>query len=138
MPNILTITVGLPRSGKTTWARSQSFPIVNPDALRLALHGQPFIPEAEPLIWAMAKIMVRSLFLAGHTHVILDATSTTRAARAHWKDPLWVRVYQTFDECKETCIRRARESGKGYLVPVIERMASTQEGVEANEKDCPC
>src|SRR5690554_6874569 len=33
--HILICTVGLPRSGKTTWARKQSYPIVNPDSIRL-------------------------------------------------------------------------------------------------------
>ncbi len=135
MFNILTLTVGLPRSGKTTWSQSQNVPIVNPDALRLALHGQPFVPEAEPLVWAMTKIMVRALFLAGHARVILDATSVTKATRAHWKDPLWHRTYQLFPESEETCIERARESGKGYLIPVIQRMARNQEAVEAEEID---
>ena len=36
------VTVGLPRSGKTTWAREQGYPIVNPDSIRLSLHGKRF------------------------------------------------------------------------------------------------
>src|SRR5882672_916000 len=59
---LLICTVGLPRSGKSTWARSQSFPIVCPDAIRIAIHGQRFISEAEPFVWATAKAMVRALF----------------------------------------------------------------------------
>ncbi|KKK82651.1 hypothetical protein LCGC14_2801230, partial [marine sediment metagenome] len=46
----LILTVGLPRSGKSTWARKQGHPIVNPDSIRLALYGEPFIEEAEPMI----------------------------------------------------------------------------------------
>jgi predicted kinase len=33
----LILTVGLPRSGKTTWAKQQGVPMVNRDAIRLAL-----------------------------------------------------------------------------------------------------
>ena len=40
------------RSGKTTWARQQGVPIVNRDAIRLALHGQRFEPRAESVVWA--------------------------------------------------------------------------------------
>ena len=40
------------RSGKTTWARQQGVPIVNPDAIRPALHGQRFEPRAESVVWA--------------------------------------------------------------------------------------
>jgi len=36
---ILILTVGLPRSGKSTWAAKKGFPIVSPDAIRLAMHG---------------------------------------------------------------------------------------------------
>lgn len=67
----LLVTVGLPRSGKSTWAKQQGAPVVNPDAIRLALHGQAFLQEAEPLVWVMAKYMVEALFLAGHSTVIL-------------------------------------------------------------------
>lgn len=48
-PKTVILTSGLPRSGKTTWALKQSLSIVNRDAIRLALHGQPFIPEAEDI-----------------------------------------------------------------------------------------
>ena len=77
--------VGLPRSGKSTWAKKAGHPIVSPDAIRLALHGQRFISEAEPFVWAIAKAMVRALFLAGHSAVILDATNNTRKRRDEWK-----------------------------------------------------
>ncbi len=39
--------VGLPYSGKSTAARELGFPIVCPDAIRLALHGQRFILRDE-------------------------------------------------------------------------------------------
>jgi predicted kinase len=76
MTKTLIMTVGLPRSGKSTWAIAQGHPVVCPDAIRLALHGQPFIATAEPVVWATAKLMVASLFEAGHGVVILDATNS--------------------------------------------------------------
>lgn len=80
--NTLLMTVGLPRSGKSTWARKQfGVPIVNPDSIRLAMHGHQFIKSAEPFVWATASTMVEALFLAGHPTVILDATNVTRATR---------------------------------------------------------
>ena len=77
----LTLTVGLPQSGKSTWAMQQGVPVVNPDSIRLAIHGQPFIGDAEPFVWATARTMVNAMFIAGHQHVILDATNTTRKRR---------------------------------------------------------
>ena len=77
-------TVGLPRSGKSTWAKQSGLPVVCPDAIRLALHGEAFIDLAEPFVWAIAKTMVRALFEAGHDAVVLDACNATAKRRADW------------------------------------------------------
>lgn len=119
---ILIATVGLPRSGKTTWARNSRWlgPVVNPDSIRLALHGQRFCASAEPFVWAIAKIMVRSLFLAGHSMVILDATNTTRKRRDEWQSDDWITYFKVLPTSKEECLLRA--AGDTKIIPVIERM----------------
>ncbi len=127
MSNRLVLCVGLPRSGKTTWALEQGWPIVNPDSIRLALHGAPFIALAEPFVWAIAKCMVRALFLAGHGVVVLDATNVTKKRRDDWVDysdpPLWHREVKLFRTSEEVCLERAIATGRGDLLPVIARMA---------------
>ena len=124
--NKLYITVGYPRSGKSTWAKTQNCPVVNPDSIRLAIHGQPFIASAEPYVWAVAKTMVKSLFIAGHNKVILDATNITEKARDNWKSNDWQRIFVLFNTNKETCIQRARKTTFGNhqteLVKAIELM----------------
>lgn len=127
MRKLLIGTVGLPRSGKTTWARSRGWPIVNPDSIRLALHGVRFRSEAEPMVWVMAKYMVKSLFLAGHDKVILDATNVTVERRRQWSDPDWDVFWQLVDTHPSVCVERARSQDDDLLVPVIERMASQME-----------
>ena len=129
----LTLTVGLPRSGKTTWAREQGVPMVNPDSIRLALHGQAFRPESEPMVWAIAETMVRALFLAGHAHVILDATNVTRERRARWEKPDWETRFAVFEATVELCKWRARDSQSEHLLPVIDRMAATWEPLTPDE-----
>lgn len=133
--NVLILTVGLPRSGKSTWSREQGVPIVNPDSIRLAIHGQAYRREAEPLVWAVAHTMVESLFIAGHTRVILDATSGQSARRAEWKSSCWTRQYQVFDTSAEECIKRALAGGRNYLVPVIEKMAANWEPIGEDDLD---
>jgi len=120
----LILTVGLPRSGKTTWARQQGHPIVNPDSIRLALHGQRFQLEAEPMVWAIARYMVKALFLAGHHTVILDATNTTEMRRREWNDRDWVTVLHVVPTSRDECVRRALDQDDLYIVPVIDRMAA--------------
>lgn len=123
MTKTLLMTVGLPRSGKSTWARQQGCPIVCPDAIRMALYGQPYIRTAEAIVWANAKLMVASLFEAGHDTVILDATNTMQKYREEWLDNRWNCRYVLFNTPRDLCIRRAERTEQHYLISVIERMA---------------
>ena len=122
-PLELVLTVGLPYSGKSTYARAQGLPIVNPDSIRLALHGQRYAAPAEPFVWAIAQVMVEALFLAGHSRVIVDATHVTAKRREFWLDrypDLRLVVLRT---SPAECIRRAKVASDDEIVPVIERMA---------------
>jgi len=129
----LVLMVGLPRSGKTTWASRLDDPIVNPDSIRLALHGQRFLAPAEPMVWAIAKYMVAALFLAGHDRVIVDATNTTVKRREFWKDTRWVRNFVELHTSKEECLARAALVSDDEIVPVIEKMADQFEPVTRDE-----
>jgi len=128
---LLILTVGLPRSGKSTWCleqmRCHGWPIVSPDSIRLALHGQPFVPQAEPQVWATAMKMVRSLFSAGHQVVILDSTATTKSARRVWRGHEWRVSYKVFETPLDVCLQRAKSSNNPDLPGVIERMALKQQ-----------
>lgn len=138
MTKTLILTVGLPRSGKTTWARQQGIPIVNPDSIRLSLHGRRYEKLAESFVWAIAKIMVRSLFLAGHNKVIVDATHVTRKAREQWyKEGNWLVTYKVFNTSKEECLARARAEGDEEIIPIIERMATQYEPLHPDEEMSP-
>lgn len=130
----LICTVGLPRSGKSTWAKAAGHPIVNPDSIRLALHGQRFISEAEPFVWAIAKAMVRSLFLAGHDAVILDATNNTRKRRDEWKSKDWETIFKVIDTPDYQCVDRAIAEGNETILPVIERMSHEHEPLGDDER----
>lgn len=140
----LILTVGLPRSGKSTWAKSQNVPIVCPDSIRLALHGLPFVSLAEPFVWAIAKVMVRALFISGHHTVILDACNTTQKRRDEWKDGSWVTRYKfvhnlPLEEAKELCQLRCRDTvsdeyhREGVML-AIDRMAEQFEPLTSEEK----
>jgi len=52
----------MPLSGKSTYAKmlqDQGWVRVSLDEIRLALHGEIYKAEAEPLVWESAEIMVR-------------------------------------------------------------------------------
>lgn len=121
--NKLILTVGLPRSGKSTWAKQQDLPIVSRDAIRLALHGQRFLSEAEDMVRVITTYMVKSLFLAGCKTVIVDECHVTKELRNRWISPDWEINYKYFSTPKEECLRRAEVNNDKELIPVIKSMA---------------
>lgn len=130
---VLIATVGLPRSGKSTWARTQAYPIVCPDEIRTALHGRRFIAEAEPFVWAIATVMVRALFAAGHHFVILDACNTTRKRRDPWQSPEWALRFKYFDATEDICLDRAEKNDDHGIGPIIGNMAAHFEPLAEDE-----
>lgn len=136
---MLVVTVGLPRSGKTTWCRwfrdRTGGVILCADAVRLALHGQPFSECAEPHVWAMMKTMAWALFLAGNNPVIIDATNTTRARRKEWETlsaGRWITVYKEVLTPLNVCVERAGDNPG--LVGAIHRMYKHYEALGPNEQ----
>lgn len=117
----LIMTIGLPYSGKSTWAKSTHLPMVNPDSIRLALHGQRFLYEAESMVWSIAEYMVKSLFIAGHHSVILDAMNITRERRKKWRNNNWNIRHVLFLTDYNECIKRAKENNYDNIIPVIEK-----------------
>jgi predicted kinase len=75
-------------------------------------------------VWSIAKIMVDSLFGAGHAVVILDATNLHRKLREEWYGAVDRRVVlRSFvDVSPPDCMHRAILSERGDLVDVIARM----------------
>jgi predicted kinase len=119
------LTVGLPRSGKSSWARQQGLPIVCPDTIRLALHGQRFLAPLEWIVWPFAYIMAKALFLSGADTIIIDATNVSTKRREEWsrKFPEAAIELKIFDTTPDECMKRAVADNMPDLVPVIGRMA---------------
>ncbi len=117
---------GLPRSGKGTFARKLSkelgAPIIDPDCVRLSVHGQPFLPEKEPFVWKIVRHSIEALFLAGHNDVILDCVNHTPRRRKDWVSDKWTTKWYHQNTSLEVCIERAILSNQEYLIPVIQRM----------------
>ena len=139
MKNKLIILTGLPRSGKSTWAcealknSPKQLTRVCVDDIRKTFHGQRFIPEAENMVWSVAKYTVKSLLLSGN-NVMLDATNINEAAVA-WalsyvnspKTPdIEIRVL-VFGTDPDVCIERAVSTDQEDLVPVINTMVLQRE-----------
>lgn len=130
---VLIAMVGLPYSGKTTAAQKLRFPIVSPDAIRIALHGQRFVASAEPHVWAIARTMVGALHCAGHSQVVLDACNITRQRREDlhgWADEI---LFYQLETPASECLQRASEAQDVEILPIIQDMAARQELLYGDE-----
>jgi predicted kinase len=144
----LIITCGLPRSGKTTWSKKMRLPVVNPDAIRMALGCYPFNRGRENEVWETASTIVKHHFHYGHEVVIVDATSLSTQARWNWKNvanSVGARLVAVpFKTDVETCVKRAKlvkDDNTKQLIAVIKSMNETAvwptkgEGLDVVEAD---
>lgn len=135
---LLIAMMGLPRSGKSTitgkLSRVYGAPIVNRDTLRLAIHGQRYAVEAEPIVKATSFYMIKALFLSGHPVVIYDETNYSKAARNALKDPLWDVVFYEIKTSPEVCKERAVLTNQSDLIPVIDGMVARYEPLGCDEE----
>jgi predicted kinase len=108
---ILILTVGLPQSGKSTWAKQTGHPIVNRDAIRKTIGGTIRYFKEENRVTDAEHLMVESLFHAGHETVVIDATHLKKKYRDKWK--VWcanraIKVdYKIFMTPMDICIERS-------------------------------
>jgi hypothetical protein len=145
----LFFTVGLPRSGKSTycdfWVQEtpiyewpdgsrQTFrprAIVSGDDLRKAIHGHAYLPLSEPLVFSHMDVMTRTLLNRGFD-VIIDETCTTEETLLRYlridieASPVFIDVWG------DVCVRRAIATGKSYLVGPIQRMSEQMLTLRAN------
>ena len=159
MDRTLIMTMGLPGAGKTTLClqrleevdddgKAYGYQIVNLDAIRLAIHGQAFVRQAEPMVMAIAHYMVDSMFAYGCKNVILDATNMKKEHRDNWKRGAWnKRILWNFPAsailCKDRYFKKIEQQQDlpkeervrmhATMVNVIERMVRYREEVTPEE-----
>ncbi|MDK2822029.1 MAG: hypothetical protein PWP31_1994 [Clostridia bacterium] len=80
MTKKLTILVGPPGAGKSTWRQKFKGKIISTDDIRREIFGVQFYPKLEPAVWRIAFQRLRNS-LKEDKEVCFDATNTTRARR---------------------------------------------------------
>jgi len=120
---------GLPRSGKSTRIKEllEEHPkaaVVSKDAIRLSIHGQPFIQQTESLVHLFQEHMIRSLLFGGHDVVIIDECNVNvlgiQAVLNRF--PGIECYYEELSTPAYVCIERAKACGQEYLVDIILEM----------------
>lgn len=109
--NTLIIMIGLPQSGKSSESRQMGHPIVNRDAIRKTIGGSIRYYGDEKRVNEIERLMVESLFNAGHTEVTVDACHLKPSYRNAWKKFAEERGYRLYQfhvmTSLETCVMRA-------------------------------
>lgn len=127
----LALTVGIARSGKSTWVKknSKKYVVICPDRIRKVIFGHQFHKNAEDFVWAYAKGMAKLLLEQGKS-VLIDATNINFESRYAWYKialdykakikVIWVKT--SLKECK----KRNTKSPEGERLPekVLDGMAA--------------
>ena len=97
--------------------------VVNGDQIRLTLHGQPFIAQAEPVV-ATIKDFITKLYLDSGYDVLVDGTHTTAKSIRKVLEIDNDADFYLVDTPIEECQSRAILSKQEYLITrgVIEHM----------------
>ena len=131
----LTVIMGIPRSGKSSWIdkNKKNAIIVSPDEIRSEIFGHQFHAPANPFIFALSGSMI-SLLLKQGKDVIVDATHISHQLRNSYYSVkkayncktrlIWVYIDEDYIINIEKCKERNELSLEGKKLPnsAIERM----------------
>ena len=115
----IVLLVGLPGSGKSTWAAHQSTTALSSDAVRLLLADDATDQSIHARVFATVRYLLRQRIAIGRPLTIVDATHLTPAERlpyvqiAQWYHCGIEAVF--FDVPVEVCLERNR--GRNRVVP---------------------
>lgn len=136
----LAIMVGLPLSGKSTYAKKmkeeEGWTILCPDEFRLAIYGQEFFKRGDAFVWATVEAAARALLATDHK-VLIDATNSTVWEREKWRKIAAEYGIDNPTACvmctpvKKSFARAV--VGKPHMTPVIERMWDRFQKVSGSE-----
>jgi predicted kinase len=122
----ITLLIGLPGSGKSTWARGKSG-VLSSDALRELLADDSGNQTIHPRVFRVLRYLLKQRLELQRPATYIDATNLTpRERRPYFKmaaafDAQVEAVF--FDVSAEVCIQRNRERGRVVPDEVILAMA---------------
>ena len=126
--NIVIVLIGLPGAGKSSVAKGWGYPMVNRSAVRANLGAAAI---TEKLADVVELVMVRSLFGAGHSTVVVDDHHLRRYQRRKWLSVDWHTVFVHFDANAEEC--KSHRSRCPDVYPIIDKLQQNRDLVLVDE-----
>ncbi len=127
----LVVLVGLPGSGKSTWAAARGLPVLSSDEMRRFLTGDAANQAVNNLVFRMLRRSLDAMLAAGVERVIVDSTALTRRERRawiRWAELNGCRVEAVFfDTPRELCASRNRARDRVVPPDALERLFSRLE-----------
>jgi len=133
----LLVLVGLPGSGKSTWAARQAFSSLSSDAIRLLIADDPAIQTIHRQVFATLRYLARQRLELRRPVTCIDATSLTR-----WERRPWIRLAQDaccdveavfFDTPLEVCLERNGRRERVVPEDAVREMARRMEPPSVQE-----
>lgn len=78
------VLIGVPGSGKSTWAASQKATVLSSDQMRLTLSGDETDQTIHGKVFAAMRYLLRQRLVIGEQDTIIDATNIRRKDRKAW------------------------------------------------------
>jgi predicted kinase len=134
------VLVGVPGSGKSTWADGQSAPVLSSDEMRRILTGDATNQQVNRLIFRMMRRCLEAMQHANVERVVVDSTALTKRERRTWVR--WAELHGCpieavyFDTPAEVCqarnVKRDRVVPKDAMARLLSRLEppSSEEGFD--------
>jgi predicted kinase len=123
----LVVMIGIPGSGKSTYASLRQLPTVSTDALRLLLFDDVAEQRFQDHVFSVLRHVIRARLDAGVPQTFVDATNLSPHERKPLIDLAQQYRYAVcalfFDTPVEVCLKRNRERGRLVPEDVLLRMA---------------
>jgi predicted kinase len=136
LPRII-LLVGLPGSGKSTWAARQGFAALSSDAIRILLSDDITNQNIHSRVFATIRYLLRQRIAIGTPVTCIDATHLTRAERKPYIDiARWQRCEieaVMFNVPLTVCLERNRMRDRNVPEDVLAAMALKLEPPTAEE-----
>jgi predicted kinase len=125
---VVTLAIGLPGSGKTTWFKRHEIRPLSSDMMRTLLFDDVHEQRFQDLVFSNLRSMLKARLIARRPSNYVDATNLTPQERQHWiklaKDFGYEVHAVFFDVPLDVCIERHQRRDRVVPEDIMRKMAA--------------